>query len=90
MKESDFEIFRSNRHYIIKRKNGEYSQHSHFDSRQGCEKLLRLITKQTMPNDQYFRTAAKRILSDDEFESLQMHKKQQYYNHNPKNYGGRL
>ena len=90
MSEDDFEIFRTNRHYIIKRKNGEYHQHSHTQTRDGCEKLLRLIVKGLLPKDDYFKQAAKRILTEEEYNSLKVKERQRYFNHNPKNYGRRV
>jgi hypothetical protein len=88
MDESEFRIIKSHDGYVIKRIDGEYGHHSHFHSRQGAQKLLRLIVKGVKPKEDYFITAAKRILTEDEFNSLTIKQKPSYYNHNKMMYTG--
>jgi hypothetical protein len=54
--------------------------HAHFRSARGCQKLIRLISHGRLPKESYFRNAAKRILTDDEYESLTSNHKPEYIN----------
>jgi len=68
------------RGWIIKIKNREYSKHSHFRTKQGCYKLMKLIINNKLPKDSYFQEAAHRILYEEEFANLINKDKQKYYN----------
>ena len=72
--------------FIVKRIDGPQDAHAHFKNRQGGQKLLYLIERDTMPKAEYFRTAARRVLSEEEFESLTVKRVDRYYNHSKLNY----
>lgn len=55
-------------------------EHAHFRSVRGCQKLIRLLKAGKMPSEGYFRNAAKRLLTEDEFESLIDNHKPMYIN----------
>jgi len=57
-------------------------EHGHFKKRKGCLLLLKSLKKGKMPDKSYFREAARRILTDDEFRSLIDHRKPHYININ--------
>jgi len=56
--------------------------HGHFKKRNGCNKLVSILKRGKMPKKSYFREAARRILTEDEFESLIDHRKPPYININ--------
>lgn len=58
--------------------------HAHFKSANGCLKLIRILKAGKMPNDHYFKRAAKRLLTEDEFAALIISRKEQYRNQPPK------
>ena len=58
--------------------------HAHFKSAGGCLKLMRILRTGKMPNDPYFKRAAKRLLTEDEFAALIVSRKAAYRNHPPK------
>jgi len=57
-------------------------EHSHFNKRKGCLILVKTLYKGKMPKKPYFREAARRILTVDEFGSLIDHQKPHYININ--------
>lgn len=75
-----FTIKKTSHDYIVIRINGEYKQHSHFRSKSGARKIIELIEHGKMPTKKYFIIAAKRLLTEEEFEQLRGCKKQRYYN----------
>lgn len=75
-----FTIKRTSHDYVVIRVNGEYEQHSHFRSKSGARKIIELLQHNKMPTKKYFITAAKRLLTEEEFNQLQGSKKQKYYN----------
>ena len=75
-----FTIKRTSHDYVVIRVNGTYEQHSHFRSKSGARKIIELLTHNKMPTKKYFITAAKRLLTEEEFDQLQGSKKQKYYN----------
>lgn len=80
-----FTIKRTTRDYVVIRVNGEYEQHSHFKSKSGARKMIELIEHNKLPDKKYFRIAAKRLLTEEEYDSLVGSKKQKYYNVNKVN-----
>ncbi len=75
-----FTIKRTTRDVVVIREGGEYEQHSHFRTYKGARKIIELIEHNKMPTKKYFIQAAKRLLTEEEFEELQGSKKQKYYN----------
>jgi hypothetical protein len=75
-----FTIKKTSHDYVVIRIGGEYSQHAHFHRASGARKIIELLIHNKMPTKRYFVKAAKRLLTDEEFEKLQGCKKQKYYN----------
>ena len=77
----DFTIKRTNRDYVLIRKNGTYEQHAHFKRRSGAEKAITLIKLMVIPKSEYFRIALKRLLTEEEYSQLRVKPvKDRYYN----------
>ena len=77
-----FTIKKTSRDYVVIRINGEYQQHAHFKKSSGARKIIELIEHGKLPTKKYFIDAAKRLLTEEEFEQLRGGKKQKYYNVN--------
>lgn len=59
--------------YVIVRKNtSNYSEHSHLSSLQGAIQLIKLIDHGLMPNSDYLKESARRILKEKEFNRLKV------------------
>jgi hypothetical protein len=71
----------SNRGYIVVRVNGEYAQHAHVSSINGCRQLINLINNKLLPTSTYLQGSCHRLLTIDEYSQLKR-KKQQYINVN--------
>lgn len=68
------------RPWLIKRVDGEYSQHSHMRKKKDVEEVKHLIEIKKYPSNKDQRIAMQRLLTDDEFRNL--NKKQKYININ--------
>ena len=77
-----FTIKRTTRDVVVIREGGTYEQHSHFRTYSGAKKIIELIQHNKMPTKKYFIKAAKRLLTEEEFENLQGTNKQKYHNVN--------
>jgi len=77
----EFYIKRTSRDYIVIRKNGEYSQHAHISTINGCNRLIYLIDNNLLPTSKYLQDSCRRLLTEDEYTKLKQ-KKQRYYNVN--------
>ena len=75
-----FTIKRTSHDYVVIRVEGEYDQHSHFKSKSGARKIIELIEHGKRPTKKYFVIAARRLLTEEEFEQLQSSGKPKYYN----------
>lgn len=75
-----FTIKRTTHDYVVIRVNGEYDQHSHFNSKSGAKKIIELIEHKKLPTKKYFRVAARRLLTEEEYNKLVGNKKQKYCN----------
>lgn len=73
-----FELKHVSSGYIVARKGCD--AHSHFKHRAGANRLIKLIDKGVKPRNAYFREAARRILTQEEWESLEEWDKQPYIN----------
>ena len=71
----------SNRGYIVRRVGGEYSQHSHISTINGCRKLINLIQLGLLPTSRYLQVSCSRLLTEEEYKVLKQ-KKQRYININ--------
>jgi len=70
---SKYEIVQTHRNYVVRRKSnhgGTYEQHSHFKKLEHAKSFLKIIDKGLMPRSQYWMEAARRIMSEDEFNNL--------------------
>lgn len=68
------------RPWLLKREGGSYDQHAHFFKKKEAEKVRRLIENWKYPYKRTHKTAMQRLLTEEEFKSLE--KKQRYRNIN--------
>lgn len=66
------------RPWLLKRLDGEYGQHSHFYSKDEALRVKNLLEIGKYPKTKEQKMAMLRILSEEEFKSLD--KKQRYFN----------
>lgn len=66
------------RPYLLKRENGEYSQHAHFYTKKEAIKCRNLIDSKIFPRDKKYKIAMRRLLSEEEYKSL--NKRPRYIN----------
>lgn len=71
----------SNRGYIVKRTDGDYSQHAHVSTINGARQLINLINAGLLPTSKYLQGSCSRLLTRDEYRGLRQ-KKQRYININ--------
>jgi hypothetical protein len=76
-----FDIKRNSRGFILVRIDGEYSEHAHLKSMQGCLNLIKLIRNNKLPRSKYLRGSCQRLLSEEEYRQLK-ESKQKYVNVN--------
>ncbi|MDF2543473.1 MAG: hypothetical protein K0S47_3191 [Herbinix sp.] len=77
----EFEIKQNSRGFIVVRKGGLYSQHSHHKTLRSCHELIKLIKCGKLPKSKYLRGSCQRLLTEEEYQQLR-ESKQQYYNVN--------
>ena len=75
------EIVKQHGGYIVSRVDGEYSQHAHVSTMNGCQLLIRFIRQNRLPTSTYLQGSARRLLTDEEYSQLRP-KKQRYHNVN--------
>lgn len=57
--------------YVIVRKNTtNYSQHSHLSSLNGAIRLIKLLDEGLLPQSEYLKESARRLLKEQEFTKL--------------------
>lgn len=66
--------------YLLKRVNGTYDQHCHFDNKKDALDCIRIIQNGLRPKNKKQAKQIKRLLTDKEF--LRLNKKDKYYNQN--------
>lgn len=66
------------RPWLIVREDGEYSQHAHMRTKKEALKVRNLIDRWVYPYNKNYKTAIKRLLTEEEFKSLD--KKDRYFN----------
>lgn len=77
-----FDIKRDgNRGYIVLRVDGDYRQHAHISTLNGCRMLINLINAGLLPTSRYLQIACSRLLTEEEYRGLKQ-KKQRYVNVN--------
>jgi hypothetical protein len=78
----EFEIKRdSNRGYLVIRVEGNYNQHAHCSTLNGCRMLINLINSGRLPTSKYLQISCSRLLNEDEYKRLRQ-KRQRYVNVN--------
>lgn len=65
-----FIIKKTRRDYVVIRKEFPYEFHSHFDSYDGCRKIIKLFKDKIIPDSEYFQVAMQRITTDYEYEKF--------------------
>lgn len=68
------------RPWLIKRDFGEYEQHAHMHTKKDAEKVRSIIDRWVYPYNKKYKIAVQRLLTEEEFKSLD--KKDRYYNPN--------
>ena len=69
-----------NRPWLLKRENGEYSQHAHFFTKKEALCCRKLIDANKFPREEKYRIAMQRLLTDKEYKGL--NKKPRFYKKN--------
>lgn len=59
-----------NNFIVVKINNTFYNQHSHFTTYHSAVEFVNLMEKGIMPHSEYFIVAAKRLLTEEEFNKL--------------------
>lgn len=60
----------SDRGYVVVRKGGEYRQHVHLTTLNGCRQLIYYIKQGLLPKSAYLQGSCRRLLTEIEFQSL--------------------
>jgi hypothetical protein len=76
-----FDIAKQHGSYIVRRVDGEYKQHAHISTMNGCRLLIRFIRQNRLPTSTYLQGSARRLLTEDEYSQLRP-RKQRYHNIN--------
>lgn len=66
------------RPWLLKRGDGDYSQHAHFETKKDAERVAHLIYIEKYPTNKKEKFAMQRILTEEEFKKLD--KKDKYFN----------
>jgi len=64
--------------YMVVRLDGTHDMHTHIRSMFGSKKLIELILKGKMPMNSYLNESARRILTEEEFNSLELNEEYIY------------
>jgi len=75
------DIIKQHGSYIVSRADGEYGQHAHISTMNGCQLLIRFIRQNRLPTSVYLQGSCRRLLTEDEYARLKP-KKQRYHNIN--------
>jgi hypothetical protein len=76
-----FDIVKQHGSYIVSRVDGEYSQHAHVSTMNGCRLLIKFIHENKLPTSKYLQDSCRRLLTEEEYAKLRP-KKQRYHNVN--------
>ena len=66
--------------YVVVNTDGSYENHSHFTNLKGAQRCILLIKKKILPNDEWWREALRRLLTEEEFAELRPNNRNEYYN----------
>lgn len=75
------DIIKQHGNYIVRRVDGEYSQHAHISTHKGCKILIKCIKRNKLPKSNYLKGSCKRLLTEEEYSRLRK-PKDQYININ--------
>ena len=75
-----FKVIQTESDYVVRNIELDESHHSHFHNLEGAKLSIDLIKKRVSPHNVWWRTALKRLLSEEEFESLEPDTRQKYHN----------
>lgn len=75
------DIIKQHGSYIVRRIDGEYKQHAHISTMNGCKLLVDCIKRNKLPKSNYLKVSCQRLLSEEEYSRLRP-SKQMYYNVN--------
>lgn len=75
----EFLVKQDSHGYIVVRKNGEYRQHAHVSTLNGCRELIMLIQRGLLPKNRYLQGSCRRLLNPEEYHKLKK-PKDKYYN----------
>ena len=79
--ELDIEVYDNfTKPYLLKRVDGTYEQHCHFENKQDALDCIHIIQNGLSPKNKKQAKQLKRLLTDEEFKRL--NKKEKYYNQN--------
>jgi len=76
-----FDIVKQHGSYIVSRVDGEYRQHAHVSTMNGCRLLIKFIHENKLPTSKYLQGSCRRLLTEEEYAKLRP-KKQRYHNVN--------
>lgn len=66
-----FKVLKTYRDFIVvKSNNAFYNEHSHFNKYYSAVKFVKLMDKCILPKGKYFTAAARRLLTEQEFNKL--------------------
>ena len=78
MKLTIMHLSKLDRPWLIKREQGEYSQHAHMRTKKDALQVRKLIDCNKYPYCKDYKIAMQRLLTEEEFKKLD--KKQRYFN----------
>ena len=79
-KKGRFTVIKTSTDYIVRNDKLDYAHHSHFSNLKGAKRSIDLINKRVLPQNEWWKEALRRLLTDEEFALLSPDKQQRYYN----------
>lgn len=79
-KKGRFTVIQTSTDFVVRNDKLDYAHHSHFTNLKGAKRCLDLIARRVLPQNEWWREALRRLLTEEEFEQLQPNKRQAYYN----------
>jgi len=76
----NFKILQTGKDFIIANTNLEYKNHAHFKKLNDIYKFLNIISKGLLPHSKYWKEAARRLLTQEEYSNLRDKRKERYIN----------
>lgn len=75
-----YKILQTRNDFVVRNTELEYKKHAHFKKSKDIYKFINIISKGLLPKSSYWREAARRLLSEDEYEKLRDKRKPRYIN----------